>query len=342
MKVLITGCTAQQASSATALRTITFSALLAKALEEAGASVEVIEPSIYITEEKLREYDSVLVGIAPPTSLSANKIYPAFAIANRARKIGNLSLFIDAPEQYKLQASIKSVHMNISDLSKDFYQRRKSYLDLVTNPELRAEIYEFNEFLYSEQWPTTLYPAFPWSTSEAVQKALPNVDIETLIPVNLDSYILRAPYLQFKDNEESKYWTCDNPSTKWSKSVIDTLNHDVFSTRGTRWEKQGITVERVEKSIGTIVSVYRNSEPWWSPALAQSLSVGIPVATEWRLTSPIGIEWSYLPSSIEEMSKEERFNLALAQRESYLSKITTWEETLKNLLHSLNIAKLSV
>ena len=108
MKVLITGCTAQQASSKTALRTPTFSTLIAQALKDGGASVSIAEPSIYMSKEALQEYDTVLVGVAPPTSLSANKIYPAFSVASKAREIGNLALFLDAPEQYKLQSSLKS------------------------------------------------------------------------------------------------------------------------------------------------------------------------------------------------------------------------------------------
>lgn len=342
MKVLITGCTAQQASNRTALRTPTFSALLAKALEDGGAVVEVIEPSTLITSEQLQEFDSVLVGIAPPTSLSANKVYPAFAIANRARKLGNLSLFIDAPEQYKLQASLKSVYLNVSDLSKSFYERRKSYSHLISDQEFRNEIHEFNEFLYTERWPTTFYPAFPWSNSEAISKALPNTDSDNLVPVSVDSYILRAPYVQKSSQDSVGYWTCDSPTSKWSKAVTATLNYPVLSTRGSRWEKQDHTLERIKGSIGTIISVYRSNDPWWSPALAQSLSVGIPVVSDWRLTSSLGMEWSHLASSVEEMSAEERFNLAQQQKESYIGRIMSWEQTSENLLQTINLSKLTV
>jgi hypothetical protein len=342
MKVLITGCTAQQASNKTASRTPTFSALLAKALEDGGAFVEVVEPSTLITSQQLEEYDSVLVGIAPPTSLSANKVYPAFAIANRARKIGNLSLFIDAPEQYKLQASLKSVALNVADLSKEFYQRRKSYSHLIADIDFRNEVREFNEFLYSERWPTTFYPAFPWSTPESIHKYLVHTDSENMIPVMVDSYLLRAPYVQPKAASGVGYWTCDNPTTKWSKAVTATLRNDVVATRGSRWEEQESTLERIKKSVGTIVSVYRNNEPWWSPALAQSLSVGVPVVTDWRYTSSMGVEWSHLASSIEEMSDDERFNLAHLQKESYIGRIMSWEQTSEHLLQTINLLKASV
>lgn len=342
MKVLITGCTAQQASSRTASRTPTFASLLTRALEDGGATVESVEPSTLFTSEHLSEYDSVIVGIAPPTSLSANKVYPAFAIANRARKLGNLSIFIDAPEQYKLQASLKSVSLNVADLSKSFYQNRKSYSHLVSDSEFRAEVYEFNEFLYSEKWPTTLFPALPWSNSTVISKSLPNTDPEGLVGVQVDSYLLRAPFTQVDFEKPKNYWTCDSPTTKWAKSVTSTLNQDVIPTRLSRWEKQESTLERIRGSVGTIASVYRNNEPWWSPALTQSLSVGVPVVTDWRLSSYLGVEWSHLASSVEEMSSEERFTLANNQKESYLQNIMPWHKTSEHVLQSINSKKLYV
>ena len=342
MKILITGCTAQQASSRTALRTPTFSSLLARALQDAGATVELVEPSTYLTLEQLSEYASVLVGIAPPTSLSANKVYPAFAIANKARKIGNLSLFIDAPEQYKLQASLKSVSLNVADLSKDFYQNRKSYSHLVLNPEFRADVFEFNEFLYTERWPTTFFPALPWSKSETISKSLPNTDSDNLIPIEVDSYILRAPFVQPSSPSVRSYMTCDAPTTKWAKSIITTLNCDVVATRLSRWEKEESTLERIRGSVATIASVYRNNQPWWSPALSQSLSVGVPVVTDWRLSIELGLEWGHLASRVEEMTPKERFNLAVNQKESYMKNIMSWEQTSELLLQTINLEKLSV
>jgi hypothetical protein len=88
--------------------------------------------------------------------------------------------------------------------------------------------------------------------------------------------------------------------------------------------------------------VYRNNEPWWSPALAQSLSVGVPVVTDWRYTASLGVEWSHLASSIEEMSEEERFALAGNQKDSYLKSIPTWEQTSELLLQTINLSKVSV
>lgn len=342
MKVLITGCTAQQASSKTASRTPTFSTLIAQAFSDGGVSVSITEPSIYISKEELAEYDKVLVGLAPPTSLSANKIYPAFSVASKAKEIGNLALFLDAPEQYKLQSSLKSCYLNMSDLQKEFYSRRKSYFDLVKDDSLKQEVYGFIEFLYNEKWPTTYYPSFPWTSYKTISQTVVNTDEDNLVPVSVDAYLLRQPYVAPDFSLLKEYWTCDSMKTEWSKSITKTLRHQVLSTRHNRWESLEDTQVRIKQSIGTLVSVYRSNESWWSPALAQSLASGVPVVTDWRQSSVLGLEWAHLASTVEAMSDSERFELSVAQKESYLNAVPTWKNTTSNLLQTISLKKVSI
>jgi hypothetical protein len=319
MRVLITGSTSPQASVKTAGRTPTFASLLSHSLISQGIEVDFVEPRISTTEEQLAEYDAVFVGIAPPTSLSANRLYPAFATANRARKAGNLFLFIDAPEPYKIQSSIKSCYLNISDLQKDFYKMRKFYPEFIEDEDLQREVYDFIDFLYTSTWPPLLYPAFPWSEDDALRKALPNVNV--VVPVNLDSTLIKTGHINADLSVQKTSWTCDTPNTKWAKKLSKTLSYPVFSTRKSRWDPEEVTMARIRGGIGTIVSLHRSNEVWWSPALAQSLSVGVPVVTDWRYSGILGPEWSHLASSIESMTNEERFELAVSQRDFYLGAV---------------------
>jgi len=327
MRVLITGSTSPQASVKTANRIPTFAALMAHSLASQGVKTDFIEPQLSITKEVLDAYDYVLVGIAPPTSLSANRVYPAFAIANRALKAGKLLLFIDAPEPYKIQASIKSCYLNVSDLQKPFYKMRRSYHEFVAREDVQSEVYEFIDFLYTQNWPALLFPAFPWSTDESVRKALPNVD--TVVPINLDADLLNSSRVYPDLSAERSYWTSDAPKSRWTGKVSRTLVNPVVPTRHRKWDLEEETLERMKRSVGTLVSLYRSDEVWWSPALAQSLSVGTPVATDWRHSQVLGPEWGFLPSSIEGLSNSERFDLAVAQRDSYLLAVNAWDKTVK-------------
>lgn len=45
----------------------------------------------------------------------------------------------------------------------------------------------------------------------------------------------------------------------------------------------------------------------------------------------MGPEWSYLATSVEEMSHTERYELASFQKESYINNIPTWDEVSNEL-----------
>jgi len=289
-----------------------------KSLTDSGASVDFVEPSAHTSKEELASYDAVLVGVAPPTSLSANKVYSAFAIANKAKELGNLAIFLDAPEPYKLQASIKSCHLTLSDLKKEFYSRRKDYEQMLSNPEFSADVYSFIAHLYTEEWPTTIFAALPWSTSESLVSAIPNINEAKLFGVNLDHQVLQSVGDITLSEGQEAFWTCDGPKTKWATSIERTLRNPMVPVRQSRWEHREEIITRMSKSIGTLVSVYRSSEPWWTPFIAESLALGKPVVTDWRLSCKLGAHWSHLASTIEEMSALERAELAAHQRDAYL------------------------
>lgn len=341
MKVLITGTTSQQVSQNVALRIPTFASLLAKVYLDAGAFVDFEKPSYEMDIDTLANYDVVVVGIAPPTSLSANKIYPAFALANKARKIGNLVLFVDAPEPYKIQASLKSCHLNLSDLRKDFYSKRANYKEFVEDKTFSAEVDEFIEYLYTEEWPPTIYPSFPWADDEIMTQSLPNLREDLTIGLNLDAGILETNHLGSGFDYAKDYWTCDSPNTKWALGIQKVLANPVLKTRRRPYDSQGETLNRMKRSIGTLISVYRAASPWWSPTLALSLSVGVPVVTEWRYSAPMGLEWTHLASAIEDMAEVDRYAVASAQKESYLNTIPSWSEAIQKVLDIPVFSKLS-
>lgn len=333
MKVLITGCTAQQASRKHAERTPTFSNLLAQSFKNAEVDVTYASPNISWDESDLEKYDLVIVGISPTTSISANKIYPAFVAANKCRKIGNLSLLIDAPESFKIPPSLNA-WSNEASTFKSFYDRRRNYFDVVESPELKSEVQGFVEYLSTEKWPTTFYPSFPWSNTDLLTKYLPNLSAENLVGVNVDSYIILQPEQTKNYYMTDEYWVCDtfNSSTKPHSQM---LTKKIISPKEHVWESESETLSRIRHSIGTIISTYRNGESWWSPVFAQSLSQGVPVVHDWRITGYMGEEWTYLPTSIELMDYVERTELAFAQKQSYLNQLPTQDDIKEKLTKTL-------
>lgn len=328
MKVLITGSTASQ----TTLDKPTFANFLYESLVHADADVKfLLRPSIDMSLEELEQYDKVLVGIAPPTSVTAYKVYPAFSIAYKAWKLGNLEMFIDAPEPHKLQASINSCRSGKSDLTKDFFSRRKNYSDFVSSNQLQNEVNGFIAFLFGRKWPNTYYPAFPWSENSLIYGDNLVMGASSLVPVVLDSWLFEKNYVSTENATQSDYWTADATSTVWLRNTKEQLTQKVVPAQSRKSDTEQDIIDRVRGSIGSLVSVYRKGQPWWSPLLAQSLSMDVPVITDWRHTSYLGAEWSYLASSVEEMSHTERYELASFQKESYMNNIPTWEENCERL-----------
>jgi hypothetical protein len=174
---------------------------------------------------------------------------------------------------------------------------------------------------------------------DVVSKALPNAS--TVVPINFDSTLIETGRISPDLTAERTYWTCDAPNTRWAKKLANTLEFSVFPTRRNRWDAEDVTLSRMRGAIGTAVSLYRSNEVWWSPALAQSLSLGVPVVTDWRYSQMLGPEWSYLASTVESMSNEERFELAISQRDFYLGAVNKWEVDLSKVFNRTKEAVLT-
>lgn len=329
MKVLITGSTASQTLSGSKN---TFANFLFDSLAfQQGHEVSFqSNPSVNTTMEELETYDKVLVGIAPPTSVTAYKVYPAFSTAYKAWKLGNLEMFIDAPEPHKLQASINSCRSGKSDLTRDFYSRRKSYSELISENQLQNEIAGFIEFLFGRAWPRTYYPAFPWCKPYIYETSLV-MGGKSLVPVSVDGWVFETTPTPKETASSERYWVVDSASTPWTRGIKQTIRENIVPVQQKRLESQEDVMKRISMAVGSLVSVYRNSQPWWSSLLAESLQAGVPVATDWRHTASMGSDWTYLASSIEEMPRKERKELASFQKETYLRHIPTWEESSESL-----------
>jgi hypothetical protein len=332
MKVLITGSTASQYSSKSNERIPTFTGFIYNSLVETGHTVVWEEPSVETTKDYLNQYDKIIVGLSSPSSLSANKIYGALSVINYAKELDKLVLLVDAPEPYKIWSGIRAISNKPLELVKPFHARRYEYINVLdTNNQERLTQTVVD--LYKNEWPTTLYPSNPWIHSEVLTKNIPNLNLENIHGLCFDSFVLQD-IPRFNLNYED-YWCVDQPNTKWSKNVAKTLSKPVLPIRDHKWQGHSDALARLDSSLGMIISVYKNSEPWWSVMLSHALLLEIPVVTEWRNTSFLGSDWSLLPSEIEEMGPQERNQLAKRQKNIYLSQIPNVGETLKKVENSV-------
>lgn len=336
MKVLITGSTSSQSSKKTYERVPTFAGLISKNLLSSGVEVEFSRPYLEWDKKYLKEFDAVLVGIAPLTSLSSNSLYPALAVASRAEKIGNLSFFIDAPEPQKIAASLASFKKGKVDLFKPFYETRREYEKLSGDSKVIKEIEDFCGRLTSSEWPTTLYPWTPLIPPMQVKKHLPWIPEESIYSISIDSYLMEDYEVSERSLEnDPSYWVYDSNKTKWFESTQRSLRHEAIPMKKNRFSGCEETSRRISNAVGSLVTTYRSEELWWSPLLSNSLNLGVPAASDWRITRELGDDWNYLPARIEDMTNLERFELASGQRSSYMKALDSKSEATEVIISAL-------
>lgn len=329
MEILLTGSTAAHVSQKKNEKTRTFHGDLNRALTSSKHKVTWIEPSVSMSKDFISEFDCVIVGLAPPTSTAAHKIYGSLSVIKHAWDEGNLALVIDAPEPRRVWAGIKNIDSNPDNLIKDFYSKRSEYRKAL-RPDIFDHIQSAIKTLVDEVWPTTLFPTLPWMSFASVSTHIPNTSRKNLVGLNFDEKYITDDNTFFTE-KSPEYWVADSANSIWTKKQENLVALPTTPLRVHRWEGDADSVARLKESVGCFVSTYRGGEPWWSSAVSQSLYAGVPVVTDWTLSSILGDSWRLLPATIEEMTQGERNELVKSQKESYRRSLLSWEDSVKLL-----------
>ena len=333
-KILITGMSASHSSEKANLRSLSFAGVIRLVLEQQGHEVTQENPEVSWNLNDLDQYDSVLVGISPITSLSANHVYGALSVMDILLDSPKLHLFIDAPEPGKITASLRAMVKTPDNLTKPFYSYRKGFSH-ASQPNMLNNLIEVVEDLLTKPWPITLYPSLPWTKEkEHIANFLPEGAQKSLKAINLDSYLISTQ--DSIDTERRDKWVVENYSTKWIKSTASTLSKPTVPMK---WNKSWSDLQvyaQISAGIGALVPPY-SSSTWWSYRYVQCMNALTPIATDWKESQLLGPSWTHLASSIESMPNEERTALAMQQRDAYLENVPTRREAAINLSQVLNL-----
>jgi hypothetical protein len=327
MKILFTGMASSHSKPSS---NVNFFKLFASSLE-GKADIEWAVPSLTWDKDYLDQYDLIFVGIVPPTSPSANKLYGAMHVINIMFDSPKLNLIVDHPQLWQFKSGFNSIYKNISGVFTPFYSKRKEF-SLAKESVHSASISTAAEKLLTLKWPRTIYPKLPWQNDLDILLSLgANPDTE-IVGINLDSNLL-------VDKPEITYdrsgWAVDAPNTKWSKKIISLLSSSVSSTKLSNKSNDYDANLIIKSSIGLLFSPQdRNSGTWWSYRHVQAMNALVPVVSDWRETSRIGESWNVLGSSLEELSSIGQLELAANQRQAYILSIPSKLE-LVEILDSL-------
>lgn len=333
-KILITGMSASHASQKANLRSLSFAGVIRRVLEQQGHEVIQENPEVSWNIKDLEEYDAVLVGISPITSLSANHVYGALSVMDVLLDSPKLHLFIDAPEPGKITSSLRAMIKTPENLTKPFYSYRKGFSH-ASQPNMLNNLIEVIEDLLTKPWPVTLYPSLPWTNEkEHVADLLPEGARKSLKAVNLDSFLISTQ--DMIETERRDKWAVENYSTRWIKTTTSTLSNPTVPMKWNKsWSDTQVDAQ-IAASIGALIPPY-SSSTWWSYRYIQCMNALTPIATDWKESSILGPSWTHLASSIESMSQEERTELALEQRSTYIASVPTRREATIALTQALGL-----
>lgn len=325
-KVLITGMTAQQYSSAAAEKSSAFSFVLRDVLELCGYDVHFTSPSVDWTSFFLSDYSHIFVGVSSPMSVTANATYGALSVIDELWESSKMTMFIDAPEPWKIFGGLRSIERTPDSLFKSFYSRRPGYHSMQQSKKQRAKVLAGAEKLGSKKWNRTIYPVVPWAAE------IPGISDnakDSLIPIGVDSFCISKE--QRHNSTRVTRWVVENANSKWATDTAKGLLFDCLSFKDVKARNAAEVEQAMSENAGVLLGPTDDKTTWWSARFSQAINSGTPVATDWRASSSIGHSWSHLAATIESMSHIDRYELAVVQRNDYINAIDSPDKVVAKL-----------
>ena len=320
MKILFTGMASHHTKPSTS---VTFFKTLSERVET-FATIEWAVPSVTWTKEYLDQYDYVVVGLTPPTSPSANKVYGAMHLINIMYESPKLVLVLDHPQLWQYKHSFNSIDSNPMSIFSSFYSKRKEFS--IAKESHVNSIAEANNKLLTKKWPKTLYPSLPWASSRNIDKLLGFSAEESLIPLNLDSFLLTET--ESSNSEVGDYWVSDQPKSTWTTGISKLLGLPVSPISSSRKASDLDALESIKKSFALLLAPQeRGVGVWWSYRIIQALNTNTPVLSDWKETHLLGPEWSLLGYELENQNKTDILSIARLQKQSYKSNILSQQDS---------------
>lgn len=334
-KILLTGMTAPQVSRKAHAKSLSFAGVLNDVLTNMGHDVTWDEPELSSMDIAFRQYDAVIVGLAPITSLSANRAYGALSIINTLWSTDKLFMFIDAPTVSQIGVSLKATLTTPENLIKDFFSYRKGYAEVKNSPAYQSIMMSAINKLMSEDWPPTFYSALPWSKDSDVYASLPETVGNCLVPVHVDTFLLDSDLVLGEASSDK--WVYDLPTPHWTKKQLKMVRFPGSPMKMTKGDTDIDVVRQISRSVGALISSDKRQGTWWTSRYSQALNAKTPVVTEWTESSVLGAPWAVLAASIEELTPEQRTQLAVEQKNAYIAALPAKIEVTKTLNETMKL-----
>ena len=300
---------------------------LAAAYEE-FSTVTWSEPKLSWTKSDLENFDQIIFGVSPPTSMGANHIYGGINVLNTLYESPKLKLVIDSPQMWQYKNSLRAFRRDSDQIFGSFYSNRKNYIQAKkSNIRESAEALAYK--LSTSQWPVSIVPSLPWQDKDSIDEKLSFIPKDSIIPINLDALLLTrdTPIIGRADQ-----WAVDNTKSAWFLTTKNTLRFPTMSMKNSTKPKDFEVKERINSCMGAMITPQdRSIGTWWSYRYIQAMNTTTPIATYWQDSGVVSPEWGMLGYQLEDMQPYERQHVAFQQIKQYESLIPNKESAISNV-----------
>ena len=330
MKILITGMTSPQSSSRLNGRSMSFAGCISAIASDNGHSVEWFTPSVHLTKKDVDAYDYILVGIAPPLSVTSNKAYGVLKFISTMQSDSRLKFFVDSPEPSRITLNLRAVQKDQTRLVTQFHRLRKDYKDVVSDEKVRNGVLSGIDYLADGEWPETFYPEMPWINKEAIKSKLPAGASSTAVGICVDPFFITETFGKINATKCER-WAVDTDKTRWSASAISSMQLPYQLMKTNKASTDTEVGELIATSKASLLSPTADGSVWWSYRWAQSMNSSTPIVSDWRVTSQLGVSWGHLAASVESMSYIDLFETSVTQKSEYLNALPSRDKVKERL-----------
>ena len=315
-KILVTGATSRQANPDKNRRDVLVSWLIAETCRDLGYEVEHGRPGIQMD---LSEFDHVFCGLAPFHALGASGIYGALSVFMRAYAENKLTMYLDDQDVGKIVNGAKTMSSDPLRFTKPFFVYRREY-DIASQPEWNEWLLNGVKMLDEFAWPRVIVPAFPWVDKYQVLRAAPNATQ----PEFIDFSSFLPTYVSGPAEERERRWVTESMDDKWLSQQRVSWPLQRY---GKGWDKRPTDLGLLE-AYASSQGVLEEGPPhgWWTSRLGYAMQAGAVYSTRWQNVESLGDAFAHLPDAIEEMTDDDRRELAQAQRTAFEKHSTPKDE----------------
>lgn len=314
MKILVTGCSLQQAGRPTTQGYQTVMSMHVEALKDLGH--DVTWRPVTINDEDAMEHDLIIMGLVPFLSIAGNYIYPILNLWHNAEKTGKrVILSVDDWQYPRIADNCMTIARGIHRLTRETVFSGRPGWGWATGegaPAVQALI----ERLLTSPWPDVIYPAFGWGKHCLLGLRLPAGRHIALDPT---SYTRPYEVTQVHGDDRQRQWVLGalSDQSKWLSELQP--GWQVMKAGrprdGAPNLKEPQLVQEYASSWGVLSPHYTKvaGSGWWRNRFVYAAMVGAVLYADQSEVEPLGEPYLKTLQEIEALTTTELEELGQAQ-----------------------------